>query len=278
MYSKDLASDIKSYIKMQLEGYDKFPRLAVLLVGDDHASSIYVRNKEKDCKECGIGAITITMSSNTPLERVESWINEMNHKDDCDGILIQLPLPEHLREHQDYLLNLIDENKDVDCFRVDNIGRLYKGKPLFMPCTPAGIIELLDYYNIEISGKNCVVIGRSDIVGKPMAQMLLQRNGTVTICHSKTVNLKDYTSRADILVSAVGKAKFITEDMVKEGSVIVDVGMNTDDSGKLCGDVDFNNVIGKVSAITPVPGGVGPMTRAILMKNIYSSYINKLMR
>lgn len=238
--------------------------LAVIIVGEDPASKIYVANKKKACEALGILSEEYALSAETTEEQLLNLIDELNQKPSINGILCQLPLPRHLNEKQ--ILNAISPEKDVDAFHPVNVGRIMIGDYDFVPCTPAGIMEMLAYENIEVEGKACVVIGRSNIVGKPMGMLLLHKNGTVTICHSKTKNLKEICRTADILVAAVGKAKFVTADMVKDGAVVIDVGMNRVD-GKLYGDVDFDAVAEKASAITPVPGGVGPMTIAMLMQN-----------
>ncbi len=238
--------------------------LAVILVGDNPASKIYVNNKKKACEETGIVSSEYVLPENASESEVLSLVETLNNEKSVNGILCQLPLPAQIDEKK--VIRAISPQKDVDAFHSENVGHIMIGDYSFLPCTPAGIMEMLKYYNIEVSGKNCVVIGRSNIVGKPMALLLLHKNGTVTVCHSKTVNLKEITKNADILVAAVGKAKFVTEDMVKEGAVVIDVGMNREE-GKLCGDVDFENVSKKASFITPVPGGVGPMTIATLLKN-----------
>ncbi len=238
--------------------------LAVILVGEDPASKIYVANKKKACEDLGIISQEYLLPANTTQEELLSLIETLNNEDSINGILCQLPLPKHLDEKT--VINAIDPRKDVDAFHPSNVGKIMIGDYDFVPCTPAGVMELLRYYNIEAEGKTCVVIGRSNIVGKPMSMLLLHKNGTVTTCHSRTKNLAEVCKEADILVAAVGKAKFVTADMVKEGAVVVDVGMNRFD-GKLCGDVDFENVSEKASFITPVPGGVGPMTIAMLMQN-----------
>lgn len=239
--------------------------LAVVIVGDDPASRVYVNNKKKACALVGIKSEEFALDANTTQEELLALIQKLNSRKDINGILVQLPLPKHLDEKS--IINSINVEKDVDAFHPVNVGKIMIGDFDFLPCTPAGIMELLDSKNIVIDGKNCVVVGRSNIVGKPMGMLLLHRNGTVTICHSHTKNLKEITSEADILVAAVGKQKFIKADMVKEGAVVIDVGMDRDENGKLCGDVDFVNVSKKASFITPVPGGVGPMTIAMLLKN-----------
>lgn len=239
--------------------------LAVIIVGNDPASRTYVNNKKKACEATGIISEEYALPEDTTMDELLALIKELNAKKSINGILCQLPLPKHLDEKA--VIENIDPIKDVDAFHAVNTGHIMIGDYSFLPCTPAGIMEMLKYYNIEIEGKECVVIGRSNIVGKPMAMLLLQKNGTVTICHSRTKNLKEVTSRADILVAAVGVPYFVTADMVKEGAVVIDVGMDRNKEGKLCGDVDFMEVEKKASYITPVPGGVGPMTIATLMKN-----------
>ena len=239
--------------------------LAVIIVGNDPASRTYVNNKKKACEATGIISEEYALPEDTTMDELLALIKELNAKKSINGILCQLPLPKHLDEKA--VIENIDPIKDVDAFHAVNTGHIMIGDYSFLPCTPAGIMEMLKYYNNDIEGKECVVIGRSNIVGKPMAMLLLQKNGTVTICHSRTKNLKEVTSRADILVAAVGIPYFVTADMVKDGAVIIDVGMDRNKEGKLCGDVDFAEVEKKASYITPVPGGVGPMTIATLMKN-----------
>lgn len=239
--------------------------LAVIIVGNDPASRTYVNNKKKACEATGIISEEYALPEDTTMDELLALIKELNAKKSINGILCQLPLPKHLDEKA--VIENIDPIKDVDAFHAVNTGHIMIGDYSFLPCTPAGIMEMLKYYNIVIEGKECVVIGRSNIVGKPMAMLLLQKNGTVTICHSRTKNLKEVTSRADILVAAVGIPYFVTADMVKDGAVVIDVGMDRNKEGKLCGDVDFAEVEKKASYITPVPGGVGPMTIATLMKN-----------
>jgi len=238
--------------------------LAVIIVGEDPASKVYVANKKKACEALGIISEEYALDENTTQEELLNLVNELNNKKSINGILCQLPLPKHLDEK--LIINSILPEKDVDAFHPHNVGRIMIGDYDFVPCTPAGIMEMLAYENIEVEGKTCVVIGRSNIVGKPMGMLLLHKNGTVTICHSRTKNLKEICLGADILVAAVGRPKFVTEDMVKEGAVVIDVGIHRTENG-LCGDVDFENVSKKASAITPVPGGVGPMTIAMLMQN-----------
>lgn len=240
------------------------PGLAVIIVGEDPASKVYVRNKERACEECGFYSEKYALPEETTQEEMLGLIDELNHNPRIDGILCQLPVPKHINEQA--IIDAISPEKDVDAFHPINVGKIMVGNFDFLPCTPAGVMQLLEEYDIDPNGKNCVVIGRSNIVGKPMAMLLLHKNGTVTICHSRTKNLKEVCAQADILVAAVGKADFVTADMVKEGAVVIDVGMNRKD-GKLCGDVAFDEVNEKASYLTPVPGGVGPMTITMLMKN-----------
>ena len=242
-----------------------FPKLAVILVGNDPASAVYVRNKEKACLETGIEPQQITLPEETTENELLTLIECLNEDDSVHGILVQLPLPRHISEEK--VIDRISPTKDVDAFTHDSVGRIVEGKYSFLPCTPAGIMKLLEYYNVDIQGKECVIIGRSNIVGKPMALLMLNASGTVTVCHSKTKNLSEITKRADILVVAIGRAEFVTSDMVKEGAVVIDVGINRMPDGKLKGDVDFDGVSKRASLITPVPGGVGPMTIAMLMQN-----------
>ncbi len=243
--------------------------LAVIQVGDNPASCVYVRNKKKGCEYIGIESLSYELPEETKEEELLTLIKELNQKEEVNGILVQLPLPEHIDE--DRVIKTIDPIKDVDGFHPQSVGALCIGQPGFVSCTPAGIIQLLKRSGIEIAGKECVIVGRSNIVGKPMALLLLRENATVTIAHSKTKNLKEVTKRADILIAAVGKPKMITADYVKEGAVVIDVGINRDENGKLCGDVDFADVEPVCSAITPVPGGVGPMTIAMLLYNCMES-------
>lgn len=241
------------------------PGLAVILVGDDNASQVYVNNKKKACEDVGFVSFEFVLPSSTTQDELNQLVMELNQRKDVNGILCQLPLPSHLDDKQ--VINLISPEKDVDAFHPENVGKIMIGDYHFLPCTPAGVMELIHSTGVDVAGKHAVVIGRSNIVGKPMAMLLLHENATVTIVHSKTVNLKEITASADILVAAVGKPKFVTGDMVKEGTLIIDVGMNRDENGKLCGDVDFDSAASKASYITPVPGGVGPMTIAMLMQN-----------
>ena len=243
--------------------------LAVIQVGADPASSVYVRNKKKACEYVGIRSLAYELSEETTEEKLLELIRELNDRTDVNGILVQLPLPKHIDEEK--VLDSISPLKDVDGFHPQNVGALCIGKPCFESCTPAGVIQLLKRSGIEIAGKECVVVGRSNIVGKPMALLLLRENGTVTVAHSRTKDLKEVTKRADILVVAVGKPKMITAEYVKEGAVVIDVGINRDENNKLCGDVDYDSVFPVCEAITPVPGGVGPMTIAMLLHNCVSS-------
>lgn len=265
---KAISAEVRAEIKKDVDTLAEKGinvRLAVVIVGDDPASQIYVRNKKKACDETGIASEIIAMPAETTEEELISVLDGLNSRREINGILVQLPLPKHINEKN--IIAHIDPKKDVDAFCDENVGRIMTGKFSFLPCTPAGIIELLHRIGISAEGKECVVIGRSNIVGKPMAMLLLHENGTVTICHSKTKNLSEVTRRADILVSAVGKAGFVTADMVKSGAVVIDVGMNRTTEGKLTGDVDFAAVEPIASFITPVPGGVGPMTVTMLLKN-----------
>ena len=251
----------------------KTPGLATVLVGDDPASAVYVRNKNKICGELGFQSFEQKLSADTSEEKLLQLVGELNSNKDVHGILVQLPLPDQIDSEK--ILQAIDPKKDVDGFHPVNVGKLVVGNALLTPCTPTGIIALLDRYDIEISGKNAVIIGRSNIVGKPVSMLLLHRNATITICHSRTQNLEEVTRSADILVAAVGRASFVTDEMVSEGTVVIDVGINRVD-GKLTGDVDFEPVSKKASHITPVPGGVGPMTIALLMENTLKAFKESL--
>ena len=250
-----------------------FPKLAVIMVGEDGASKIYVRNKSKACEELGIEFEEFLLNNTTTQEQLLKLINDLNNRKEVHGILLQSPIPGHLDINEAF--RTIAPEKDVDGFNPINVGKLVLGQETFVSCTPFGIIKLLEEYNIDIEGKNAVVIGRSNIVGKPMLQCLLNKNATVTICHSKTKNLPEITKNADILVCALGKAKFVKKDMVKQGAIVIDVGINRNEEGKVCGDVDFEEVSKVASYITPVPGGVGPMTIAMLMNNIVKAANNK---
>lgn len=265
---KAVAAEVRAKVKaevaqMEEEGFT--PGLAVVLVGDDPASHTYVRNKKKACEETGINSEIYELPASTSQQELMSLIHKLNVRPDIDGILVQSPLPNGLDETA--VVNAIDPGKDVDAFHPVNVGHIMIGDFDFLPCTPAGVMELLHHEGISPAGKRCVVIGRSNIVGKPMAMLLLHENGTVTVCHSKTQDLAQICREADILVAAVGKSKFVTADMVKPGAVVIDVGMDRDENGKLCGDVDYAAVEPVASYITPVPGGVGPMTIAMLLKN-----------
>ncbi len=265
---KAVSAHVREQVKAEVEALAKQGApvgLAVIIVGDDPASRTYVNNKKKACAAAGIRSEEYALPAETTQEELLALVETLNKKPDVNGILCQLPLPAHLDEKA--VIAAIAPEKDVDAFHAVNVGHIMIGDYAFLPCTPAGIMEMLRYYDIGIAGKNCVVIGRSNIVGKPMAMLLLQQNGTVTICHSKTQDLAAHTRNADILVAAVGIPHFVTADMVKDGAVVVDVGMDRDENGKLCGDVDFGGVEPKASYITPVPGGVGPMTIATLLKN-----------
>lgn len=272
---KATAKEIKDTIKANIEGakQERAPKLAVILIGDDPASKVYVRNKEKDCQECGILCDTYSLVESTDEETLLDMIDNLNMDNSVDGILVQLPLPKHIST--DRVVRRIDPDKDVDGFCPVNVGLTHMGKTEgFAPCTPAGVMALLKKYEIPVAGKNVVVIGRSNTVGRPMAEMLLQADATVTVCHSKTENLAAICRQADILISAVGKAGLVQSDMIAPNAVIIDVGMNRNEDGKLCGDVDLadKTTLEKVSAYTPVPGGVGPMTRAILMENTWKAW------
>ena len=266
---KALAAKVKARVREETATLARKPGLAVILVGENPASKVYVAGKEKDCAECGIVSFPYKLPAETNREELLALIAQLNANDEVDGILVQLPLPGHLDERE--VINAIDPDKDVDCFHPVNVGKMSIGEPAFLPCTPAGCMEMLKEYGINVRGKRCVVLGRSNIVGKPMGMLLTAADGTVTTCHSRTVELKKICAEAEILVSAIGKTRFVTADMVKEGAVVIDVAMNRDENGKLCGDVDFDAVAPKCSYITPVPGGVGPMTRAMLMENILTA-------
>ena len=262
---KDISTAIRQEIRAEVESLPKRPGLAVVLVGNDPASQVYVRNKERACEEVGFYSEKYTLPEDTTREQLLSLVDQLNESPAIHGILVQLPLPKHL-DAEEVILR-IDPRKDVDAFHPTNVGKIMIGNFDFLPCTPAGVMELLARSGIDPAGKECVVIGRSNIVGKPQAMLLLHKNATVTICHSRTKDLAAVCRRADILVSAVGRANFVTADMVKEGAVVIDVGMNRDENGKLVGDVAFAEVSEKTSYITPVPGGVGPMTITMLLKN-----------
>ena len=269
---KQISLDIKNELKEKVAKYKEQGieiTLAVVKVGNDPASAVYVRNKEKACEYVGINSKTLALPEETTEEELLNVVKELNEDKNVNGILVQLPFPKHIDESK--VLLTIDSTKDVDGFHPVNVGKMVIGEDTFLPCTPAGIIEMIKRTDIDIEGKECVVIGRSNIVGKPMAMLMLKENATVTIAHSRTKDLKEVTKRADIIVAAIGKAKFVTADYVKEGAVVIDVGMDRDENGKLCGDVDFESVSKVASAITPVPGGVGPMTVTMLLVNCLRS-------
>ena len=262
---KKVADHIKFQVKTEIVSMEQDPTLAVIVVGENPASRVYVNNKKKACDYVGIKSVEYTLPEDTTEDELLALIDLLNRFRYINGILVQLPLPKHIDEK--LVLEKIAPEKDVDGFSAYNTGKLWQNQYDIAPCTAMGIIELLNYYNIGVAGKHCVIIGRSNIVGKPVASLLLERNATVTICHSKTKNLSDITSKADILISAVGKPKFVTWGFVKKDAIVIDVGINRDENGKLCGDVDAENIANKASMLTPVPGGVGPMTVAMLMKN-----------
>lgn len=269
---KELAARVRANLKIEVDGLKEkgiFPKLAVIMVGNDSASAVYVRNKSKACNEIGVEFEEFLLPENTTREELLNLIEELNNRKDVNGILLQSPIPKHLDIREAF--NAIDYKKDVDGFHPINVGKLAIGEDCLVSCTPAGVMRMLEEYKIDIEGKHAVVIGRSNIVGKPLAQCLLNKNATVTICHSRTKNLGEITKQADILVAAIGKPKFVTADMVKEGAVVIDVGINRNEDGKLVGDVDYQNVESKAAYITPVPGGVGPMTIAMLMENVVKS-------
>jgi methylenetetrahydrofolate dehydrogenase (NADP+)/methenyltetrahydrofolate cyclohydrolase len=277
---KVISAAVKERIAAEVEALKSqgvTPGLAVIIVGTDPASQVYVGSKERTCIELGMYSEKYELPENTTNEELLALVEKLNKDDKIHGILCQLPLPRHLDEKA--VIDAIDPSKDVDAFHVQNVGKIMLGDYDFLPCTPAGIMEMLRYSNIDPSGKHCVVIGRSNIVGKPMAMLMLHANATVTICHSKTQNLKEICREADILVAAVGRAKFVTADMVSDGTVVIDVGVNRDpETGKLCGDVDFAAIEPKASVITPVPGGVGPMTICCLMENTIECFLSKMGR
>ncbi|WP_153732917.1 bifunctional methylenetetrahydrofolate dehydrogenase/methenyltetrahydrofolate cyclohydrolase [Sporosarcina obsidiansis] len=274
---KAIGQEIRKELKVQVaslvkQGYQ--PGLAVILVGENPASQTYVKNKEKSSIEAGMKSELIKLPETVSEEELLKEVERLNQDDSIDGILVQLPLPKHIDENK--VIRAIDPDKDVDGFHPMNVGKMLIGQQTFLPCTPYGIMQLLERSGVEIAGKHAVIIGRSNIVGKPMGQLLLQKDATVTYCHSRTNDLKKFTQQADILIVAIGMAKFITGDFIKEGAVVIDVGMNRDENGKLCGDVDYESAEQVASAITPVPGGVGPMTITMLLKNTVESAENKL--
>lgn len=270
--SAQIREEIAQKVKVFNEKTGTCPGLAVVIVGENPASQVYVRNKKKACEQVGFNSWVYEMPEDTTQDELNSLIDKLNDDTSVHGILVQLPLPKHLDEEQ--VILRIKPEKDVDAFHPTNVGRITIGNPKFLPCTPAGIMELIRRSGIDVSGKECVVIGRSNIVGKPMALLLLAENGTVTVCHSRTHNLKEVCKRADIIVVAIGKADFVKADMVKEGAVVIDVGMNRNAEGKLTGDVDFKSVSEVASYITPVPGGVGPMTITMLLQNTLTAAEN----
>ena len=271
---KQVSANVKEQVRQETEAlfqkYGKRPGLAVVIVGNDPASRVYVNKKKKACETVGFQSFEYALPEDTTQEELLELVQTLNEDKNVNGILVQLPVPKQIDDKA--IINAISAEKDVDAFHPENVGRIMIGEYAFLPCTPAGVMELIDSTGTEISGKRCVVIGRSNIVGKPMAMLLLHRSGTVTICHSRTQNLAEITREADILVAAVGKANFVTGDMVKDGAVVIDVGMNRLENGKLCGDVNFAEAEPKASYITPVPGGVGPMTIAMLMKNTLTAF------
>ena len=274
---KAISASLKEALKQQVaafpEKYGRVPHLVVVRVGEDPASVVYVRNKAKACEACGIRNTTIVLEESIPEEALLAKVRELNADDGVDGILVQLPLPRHISEAK--VIETIAREKDVDGFHPYNVAGLWQKTPHMSPCTPKGIMKLLEAIGIDPKGKRAVVIGRSNIVGLPVAKMLLDANATVTLCHTRTVNLPEVTREAEILVVAAGRAKMVTADMVSEGCVVIDVGMDRDENGQLCGDVDFDAVAPKAMAITPVPGGVGPMTIACLMENTVECFLNR---
>ena len=266
---KKVSAKVRKKLKLEVDNLKKEgikPKLAVIMVGDDIASKVYVRNKNKACEEIGIEYEEFLLNTDTTMEELLNVIDNLNKNQNIDGILLQSPIPKHLDINKAF--RAILPEKDVDGFHPINAGKLSIGEKCFVPCTPHGVVKIMEEYNIETEGKNVVIVGRSNIVGKPLIQCMLQKNATVTVCHSKTKNLEEFTKKADILIVAIGKPKFITENMVREGVVVIDIGINRNEEGKIVGDVDFDNVSKKASYITPVPGGVGPMTVAMLMENV----------
>lgn len=273
---KELAKKIRANLKIDCENLKKKginPKLAVIMVGDNPASKVYVKNKSKACEDVGIQYEEYLLSEDITQRELISLIDDLNLRDDIHGILLQSPIPDHLDINEAF--RTISPQKDVDGFHPVSVGKLTLGQDTFVSCTPYGVIKMFEEYNIDLEGKNLVIIGRSNIVGKPLIQCCLNKNATVTVCHSRTKDLAEHTKRADIVIVAIGKPKFLTADMVKEGVVVIDVGINRDENNKLCGDVDFENVSKKASYITPVPGGVGPMTIAMLMNNVIKAASKK---
>ncbi|MBO6233339.1 MAG: bifunctional methylenetetrahydrofolate dehydrogenase/methenyltetrahydrofolate cyclohydrolase FolD [Clostridia bacterium] len=273
---KELAKKTRQNLKIDcdnLKAKGIIPKLAVIMVGDNPASKVYVKNKSKACEEVGIEYEEFLLDEKITQKDLISLIEQLNEREDVTGILLQSPIPAHLDINEAF--RTISPKKDVDGFHPVNVGKLTLGQDTFVSCTPYGVIKMFEEYNINLEGKNVVIIGRSNIVGKPLIQCCLNKNATVTVCHSRTKDLAEYTKRADIVIVAIGRAEFLKEDMVKDGVVVIDVGINRDEDGKLCGDVDFKNVSKKASYITPVPGGVGPMTIAMLMNNVIKAAKNK---
>lgn len=273
--SQELKDNMKNEVSTYTEKYGRVPHLAVVLVGENPSSISYVTGKEKASFYVGIKNTTLRLAESISEEELINLIHKLNNDDSVDGILVQLPLPKHINEEK--IIETIDINKDVDGFHPLNVANLWLKKDCMLPCTPKGIVKLLEKANVDVAGKNVCVIGRSNIVGLPISKLMIDRNATVTICHSKTNNLAEVTSKADILIVAIGKAKFVTSNMVKEGAVVIDVGVNRDDDGKLCGDVDFIDVEPKASVITKVPGGVGPMTITCLLENTIEAFLKKVL-
>ena len=270
IYGREVADVIEAQLKAEIEQFETKPQLAVIQVGNNQASNVYVRNKERACERVGIESIAIHLKETVEEDELIQIIQDLNVDTNITGILVQLPLPSHINVTK--VLDVIDPIKDVDGFHYINVGKMNLGMQSMLPCTPYGVIKMLEYINEDVKGKHAVVVGASNIVGKPMAQLLLSKGATVTICNSKTQNLGFFTSHADILVVAVGKSKLITTDMVKENAVVIDVGINRNEDGKLCGDVDFDNIVDKVKAISPVPKGVGVMTVTMLLYNTVEAY------
>ncbi|KKN11082.1 hypothetical protein LCGC14_1030120 [marine sediment metagenome] len=273
---EEILEDLTSKIKISTDGYQKAPGLATILIGDDEASKMYIRMKHEICRRLSIYSLDVHIPIECTIENIKEEIQKLNSNDKIDGILLQLPLPLKFRKDLDDLLNFIAPNKDVDGLTPHNMGLCMMGDEAFAAATPKGILKLLEKAEITIEGKEVVIINRTIVIGKPLAMMFLKRNGTVTVCHSKTKNLDFHMKRADILVSGTGNLNFITADKIKNGVVIIDAGINKNEEGKLCGDVDFEGVKDKCSAITPVPGGIGPMTLAMLMQNTYNSFLNRI--
>ena len=265
MDGKALAKEIKERVRCEVEQLSRKPGIAVILVGENPATRVYVDGKTRDCRQCGIYSEEYALLESVTQEEVIELIGTLNERDDIDGIMVQMPLPEHMDAQA--VLRAVRPDKDLDCVHPYNLGQLMLGQDAFLPCTPAGVMRLLDEYGVDPEGKTCVVVGRSSIVGKPLAMLMVQRNATVTISHTRTLNLKAKCRGADILVTAAGQVGLITGDMIKEGAVVVDVAINRNEKGELCGDVVYEEALEKVSYITPIPGGVGPMTRAMLMEN-----------